>query len=220
MKLLLTSGGITNKTIAKALLDLVGKKAEEISVAFIPTAVNPTKGDKGWFIENLYEIKQQNYKFIDIVDISALPREVWQPRLENADVLIFSGGVTEHLVYCVKESGLKELLPELLKTKVYVGISAGSIMMSSTLIMGGTRKSVRYKKDFNREEKEGLGIIDFYVRPHLNSPTSPDARKGIIEENAKKVQGVVYALDDQMAIKVVDNKIEVIGEGDYLVFNK
>ena len=75
MKLLLTSGGITNKAIADALLDLVGKKAEEITIAFIPTAVNANANDKGWFIDDLYRIKQQKYKMIDIVDISALPRK-------------------------------------------------------------------------------------------------------------------------------------------------
>src|SRR3990167_5192072 len=98
MKLLLTSGGITNKTIADALIELVGKPAGEINLAFIPTAVNANENDKGWFIDDLYRLKQQKYKMIDIVDISALPREIWKPRLEIADVLFFSGGVTPHLM--------------------------------------------------------------------------------------------------------------------------
>ncbi len=89
MKFLLTSGGITNKSIAKALFDLVGKKVKEIKIAFVPTAANVFADDKSWLIDDLYNIKKQNFKCIDIVDISALPRENWQPRLEAADVLIF-----------------------------------------------------------------------------------------------------------------------------------
>ena len=58
MKLLLTSGGITNKKIADALLDLVGKKAEEINIAFIPTAANANRDNKIYFIDNLYQLKQ------------------------------------------------------------------------------------------------------------------------------------------------------------------
>jgi dipeptidase E len=220
MKLLLTSGGITNKKIADALLELVGKKAEEIRIAFIPTAVNASPNDMGWYIDDLYRIKQQKYKSINLVDISALPRNVWQPRLEKADVLIFSGGVTAHLVYCVRESGLKELLPELLKNKVYVGISAGTIMMSKTLAFDSPRKVERYKKDFNREEKEGLGLIDFYIRPHLNSTTSPHVTNEWVEEIAKTISQPVYGIDDQMALKVVDRKVEVVGEGEYIVFNQ
>lgn len=46
MKLLLISGGITNKTIADALFDLVGKKPEGTSLVFIPTASNVEKGGK------------------------------------------------------------------------------------------------------------------------------------------------------------------------------
>jgi peptidase E len=40
MKLLLTSAGITNDSIAKALFELVGKKPEDTTVVFIPTASN------------------------------------------------------------------------------------------------------------------------------------------------------------------------------------
>ena len=40
MKLLLTSSGLTNDSIAKALFDLTGKKPEETTIVFIPTASN------------------------------------------------------------------------------------------------------------------------------------------------------------------------------------
>ena len=40
MKLLLTSAGITNRSIADTLLDMVDKDVKDIKVAFIPTAAN------------------------------------------------------------------------------------------------------------------------------------------------------------------------------------
>jgi dipeptidase E len=220
MKLLLTSGGITNKKIADALLELVGKKAEEISLAFIPTAANVEGHDKSWFIRDLQNIKQQGYKFIDIVDISALPKWNWQPRLEAADILFFSGGVTPHLMYWIETSGLKELLPEFLKTKVYVGISAGSIVASPTIILSSQDKVSWYKEKFGFDIKMGLGLVDFYMRPHLNSPNRPQFSKEYLEEFSKQKQKTVYGIDDKMALKVIDEKVEVIGEGEYVVFNK
>ena len=39
MKLLLTSAGISNKSIRNALVDLLGKPIEESSALFIPTAI-------------------------------------------------------------------------------------------------------------------------------------------------------------------------------------
>ncbi len=218
MKLLLTSAGLKNKTLAKAVLDLVGKPAEEINVAFIPTAMNVEGKDKTWFIKNLDEFKEQNYKTIDIVDISALPKEIWQPRLESADVLFFSGGNSAHLMRWIEESGLKKILPELLKTRIWVGISAGSIVVSPTLAVSNKDKAILYEKEFGLKVNNGLGFIDFYIRPHLN--TKPHSSKEVLEKIAKEVPQTIYGLDDQMAIKVVDGKVEVIGEGDYLVFNK
>lgn len=220
MKLLLTSAGLKNETLAKALLDLAGKPAEEINVAFIPTAMNPTGNNKIWFIDNLYELKQQNYKLIDIVDISALPKWNWRPRLEAADVIFVSGGTSAHLMRYIEESGLKELLPELLKTRVLAGISAGSVVMSPTLKLSDKDKTAWYKDKFGYEAKEGLGFVDFYIHPHLNAPKHPQRSKEVVERTAKEVSETIYAIDDQMAIKVVDGNAEVIGEGEYIVFNK
>jgi len=220
MKLLLTSGGLTNKTIADALLELVGKPANEIKLAFIPTAANVATVDMSWFIDNLWQIKQQKFKYIDIVDISALLIENWQPRLEAADILFFSGGNTSHLMRWLEESGLKKMLPELLKTRVYVGVSAGSIVTGPTLDTANAEKASRYKKQFGYETNTGLRFVDFCVRPHLNSASSPHSRKEFLEEISKKIPQTIYGIDDQMALKVVDGKVEIVGEGEYLVFNK
>ncbi|MCG2808784.1 MAG: hypothetical protein L6275_00345 [Candidatus Portnoybacteria bacterium] len=59
MKLLLTSAGITNKSIAQAVLDLTNLPAEKIKLAFIPTAANVEEGDKDWLIDDLIHFKEQ-----------------------------------------------------------------------------------------------------------------------------------------------------------------
>lgn len=219
MKLLLTSGGITNKSIAKALFDLVGKRPSETSIAFIPTAANVARGDMGWFAKNIFEIYSLGLKFFDVVDISAVPKSIWLPKLEAADVLFFSGGNTLHLVRWLNESGLKDLLPELLKTRVYAGVSAGSICVSKTLELSGSAKAGYYKEQFGYETNEGLGYVDFFVRPHLNKPGKEGWSKETLEEIAKRISPI-YALDDQSAVKVVDGKVEIVSEGEYIVFNK
>jgi len=157
---------------------------------------------------------------IDIVDISALPKWNWQPRLEAADVLFFEGGDSSHLMRWVEESGLKELLPEFLKTRVWVGVSAGSIITNPTLASSNKEKALSYKERFRYEAKNGLGLVDFYFRPHLNNPDQSHASEKIVRETAKTLPGVLYALDDKMALKVVDDKVEIVGEGEYLVLNK
>ena len=104
MKLLLTSAGITNPSIAKALFELVGKKPEDTSLVFIPTASNLETGDKTWVADDLRNLKKQNFKAIDIVDISAVEKSVWLPKMEAADVLFFEGGNTYHLMEWMQKS--------------------------------------------------------------------------------------------------------------------
>ena len=215
MKFLLTSSGLTNQSIAKALLELVGKKAKKITIAFIPTAADVTQDNKCWLIDDLYNLKKQNFKCIDIVDISALPRKNWQPRLEAADVLFFSGGNAFHLMYWLKKSGLAKILPKLLKTRVYAGISAGSMVTTENLALS-TAKRLYYPDLKGRPGEKGLGFFNFHFRPHLNSPHFPKVRRKFLEKMRKELKDPIYALDDQSALKIQNGKIDVVGEGKYL----
>lgn len=219
MKLLLTSSGITNDSIAKALLELANKAPGEINIAFVPTAANVEPGDKDWLINDLSNLVKQNYKSIDIVDFSAVGKDVWLPRLQAADILFFGGGNTFHLMRCLKKYGLADLLPELLKTRVYVGISAGSTVTNKDLFLRTSQ--ILYGDDLNESENlASLNFVDFYFLPHLNSEYFPKLRKKNIEEAITGISEKVYALDDNSALKVVDGQVEIISEGKYFVFNE
>lgn len=218
MKLLLTSGGITNKSIEKALFELVGKKPEETSLVFIPTAATIEKGDKGWFIDDLINLKKLNLKSIHIADISAVPESIWKPQFEEADVLFFEGGYTSYLMEWVEKSGLKKLLPEYLKNKVYIGLSAGSVITNKNLQLKISQEV--YDEDLDKtEEIPGLNYVDFFFLPHLNSPFFPKLKKEILTDIVKGITEKIYVMDDQSALKIVDGKIEIISEGEYFEFN-
>lgn len=216
MKLLLTSAGITNKSIAKALFELIGKKPEDTFISFVPTAANFGKGDKRWLIDDLWNLKNLKLKGIDIVDISALPQEIWLPRLEVADVLFFSGGNTSHLMFWLEKSGLAKLLPELLKARVWAGISAGSIVTNPTLALSNKDKKLYYEETTGYKSDKGLGLVDFYCRPHLNASHFPHVNEAYLREIKKDIPSTIYGLDDQSALKVVEGVVEVVSEGTYI----
>lgn len=218
MKLLLTSGGLTNKTISKALFDMVGKKPEDTTLCFIPTAANIEKGDKDWFINDLINIHKQNFKSVTIADISAVPENIWKPQIEEADILFFEGGNIYHLMEWVNKSGLAKLLSELLKTKVYVGLSAGSMITNPDL--SAKISQAVYDGDHDKlDEVPSLNYVDFYILPHLNSPYFPKLIEENIKKIAERIPKKIYALDDQSAMSVVNGKVEIISEGKYLIFN-
>lgn len=218
MKLLLTSAGLKNDSITKALFDLVGKKPEDTNIVFIPTASNAEPGDKSWVIEGLVNIKKQNFKQIEIVDLAAVPESVWRPKFEEADVLFFDGGATFYLMEWINKSGLAKILPELLKTRVFVGSSAGSMVTNKDLALKISQ--IIYGEDLDKTENvAGLNYVDFYFLPHLNSEYWPNLRKKNIKEITVDMKEKIYALDDNSAIKVVDEKVEVVSEGEWVEFN-
>lgn len=215
MKLFLTSAGLSNQKLVKAFEDLVGLSGDKVKIAFIPTAANVEEGDKDWLIGDYSNLKKQGY-IVDIVDISAIDKNIWQPRLDEADVLFLGGGNTFHLMHWVEKSGLKDLLPKYLEKKVYAGISAGSCIAGHT-IYNSVQNLFGEKYDLKIEK--GLGLVNFQLIPHLNSDLFPKIREEYLKEAAKDLTEPVYAIDDNSAVVVNNEKIDVVSDGKWNKFN-
>lgn len=215
MKLFLTSAGLSNPSISNALEDLLEKPAKGVRLAFIPTAANVEPGDKSWMIDDLNNFRKAGFE-VDIVDISAVSKDIWLSRLQEAEVLFLGGGNTFHLMHWVKQSGLQKELPTLLKTRIYAGISAGSCIAGPTIYNPAQNL---FGEKYELEIKEGLGLVNFQFIPHLNSPYFDKIREENLREASKDLTEPVYALDDNSALKIIDGNVEVISEGVWKKFN-
>lgn len=221
MRLLLTSGGVTNTSIRDALVDLLGKPIADASALCIPTAqyghpwVGP--GVKAWqFISGNAEnpMVDLGWKSVGVLELTALPsidEERWVPLVRETDVLLVAGGDVLYLCYWMRQSGLADLLPSLSQT-VWVGLSAGSMVM--TLEVG--EDFIQWRPP-NGDERT-LGIVDFSICPHLASDGMPGNSLAEAEQWADGISGPAYAMDDETAIKVVDGTVEVVSEGHWKHF--
>lgn len=202
MKLLLTSGGITNNSIINALFSLIWKKAEDTTIVFIPTASTIETWDKSWFIKDLIDLKKLNFKSIEITDISVVNEEIRKSSIERADVLFFEGGNTYYLMDWLNKSGLAKILPKLLKDKVYVWVSAWSMV---------TNKDIKFKLKMRQYEEntpvveniQCLNLVNFYIIPHLNSSYFSLRKETFIKDIVKDSTEKVYVLDDNSAIWLI-----------------
>ena len=70
------------------------------------------------------ELGWRSVGVLRLTALPSLPRTVWLPEVEEADVLLVNGGDTIYLDRWMRESGLAELLPSL--DLVYVGLSAAA----------------------------------------------------------------------------------------------
>jgi dipeptidase E len=113
----------------------------------------------------------------------------------------------------MQQSGLAEILPSLLRKTVYVGLSAGSMIM--------TRFGTTYgNHTLPAESDKSLGIVDFALHPHLENEGMPRNSSANLEKLASTIPVPSYAIDDNTAIKVVDGNIEVISEGQWKLFTR
>ncbi len=212
MELLLTSAGITNESIRSAFSKLAPKDLSECVVAFIPTAAN-IEEDKSWMEKDIENFRKAGAKEIIKVDIENLKKEEWFPKIESADIICFGGGNTYHLLKWVRKSGLAYELKELLKTRLYVGISAGSIITGPDISYNGDIFPEDEKVDLSN--LSGLNYVPFVVAPHYLSLSFSDTKRENIVELSKKLNYPIYAIDDNSAVAVENEREEVISEGKW-----
>jgi dipeptidase E len=220
MKLLLTSAGIKNTSIHDALVDLMGKPIAEASALCIPTATHALPGGAGhaWrFIsgrEPRTPMCELGWKSLGVLELTALPsidEELWVPMVRETDVLLVNGGDPLYLCYWMRQSELADLLPSLRET-VYVGLSAGSLVMTPSI----GEDFVRWRPPTGGDET--LGVVDFSIFPHLDHQDMPDNSMADAERWAAGMSVPVYAIDDQTAIKVTDRAVDVVSEGHWKHF--
>jgi dipeptidase E len=219
MRLLLTSAGIKNTGIHNALVDLLGKPIAESSALCIPTGVYAIPGGAGhaWRLINgraATPLCELGWKSLGVLELTALPsidEEHWVPMVQETDALLVGGGDALYLCYWMRQSGLADLLPSL-REAVYVGVSAGSMVMAPNV----GEDFVGWRPPTGGDRT--LGLVDFSMFPHLDHEDLPDNSMANAERWAAGMSVPGYAIDDQTAIKVTDGAVEVVSEGHWRLF--
>ncbi|MBU6516338.1 MAG: Type 1 glutamine amidotransferase-like domain-containing protein [Acidobacteria bacterium] len=229
MELLLTSSGISNPSISDALVGLLGKPISESRALFVPTAIYPFPGGAemaraaicGEATSPLCGLGWKSLGVLELTALTSIQRESWVPALHETDALLVWGGNVLYLRHWMIQSGLADLLPTL-DHLVYVGVSAGSIVM--TPYNCDAEFNVEFVppgSDMGEDSERGLSLVDFTMWVHVDSPNPifEDHNMANVERWASRVPVPTYAIDDDTAIKVSGGTVEVISEGHWRVFN-
>lgn len=220
MKLLLASGGINNASILKALIDLLGKPIAQANALLIPTAVHAIPGSpykmrdviQGAISSPLGDLGWKSLGVLELTALPSLSNDIWLPALRAADALLVNGGDCQYLYGWIQRSGLADLLPELLEKLVYVGQSAGSMIMSSHGTTYGHHT-------LPPETPKCFGFLPFAIFPHLDHEMFPSNSLANLEKAASQMPMPTYAMDDDTALKVTgQGHVEVVSEGQWKLF--
>jgi len=219
VRLVLTSGGVTNDSIHAALTALLGKPVAECHALVVPTAQwgHPMCGPAS--VRRLVAADAASRSFtglgwasLGVLELAALPtigEDRWVPWVREADVLLVDGGDATYLCHWMRQSGLADLLPSL-PDLVWVGVSAGSMVLAP-------RIGDEFVEWAGAPDDRTVGLVDFAIFPHLE--VFPDNSLAAAERWAAGIGGPSYAIDDQTAITVVDGSVEVVSEGRWHRFD-
>jgi dipeptidase E len=190
MKLFLCSHTISPE-IQNDFEEFIGKPTKKFSVSFVTTAANPEK-DKSWMYKDI-EYAKRLFKEVNIFDIEQMSLEEMTEQFKSRDILWFNGGNTSYLMKKVRESGLENILPEILNETIYVGSSAGSMIWSKSLEIaqwypGGAEPGA--------SKVPGIGLLDSQIFPHYQESLLETIKKNKSEDEEywllKNAQAISY----------------------------
>lgn len=217
MKYLLTSSGYTTPKIVNACENLADKDRKEISVGIINEAFAVEIGDKRWMIQEFQRIADNFGGTIEAIDLLALSENEQAQRLEGIDVVHVIGGNTDYLRNVFETSGFENNLKALGEKVVYVGSSAGSMVLGKRLPSDARKVLFDGQREFSSDDY--FGYFDFAVVPHMNSVSFEKCRKDIVLENLSTFEALSYCLDDSQALAISGGKIDYVGGQPLVIKN-
>jgi dipeptidase E len=192
--------------VAKLLPEFLGKSCDGLNCVFIPTASIVEKG--AFYVGADKKALQKLNINVEELEISKASSEIIKTKIENADMIFVAGGNTFFLLQELKRTGSNKFIIEhIQKGKLYVGSSAGSVIVSKDVeyikYMDSPDAAKNLQNDFS-----ALAMVDFYIVPHCNnSPFKKSAAKTIAEYSEKLD---VRAINNAQVIVVDDDRVETL----------
>lgn len=131
--------------------------------------------------------------------------DIVKQKINDANIIYICGGDTVKLLDHVKEYNIEKLLLDAYNNgTVMAGMSAGAILLSNK---GFSDSLITRGESENYEFIKGLKFVDIAFCPHYN--TDPK-KKEDLNKYLSKHNDEVYCLENNTALKIIDDKISII----------
>lgn len=196
-KLLLTSNGLSSKKIRKEFLKLLEKPIEENKMLVMISKKHRTLKSSIKEFTKL-GIKRKNIKFVNLRYIRKKIKKI-----EDVDIFFSYGGNTFYILDRVRKTGFDKIIKNFVKKgKLYIGLSAGSIIVHKTIESAGYGRDGDPNK-IKLKNLKGLNLTNIAIFPHYKNK-----KKKEIDKFKKKVNYPIIRLKDKQAILILGNKVK------------
>jgi len=193
-------------TVAKIFIDFAGEDFKEKRVTFIPTASVPEKVI--FYVASGRKALEKLGMIVDELELSTATRTEIEAKLCGNDYIYVSGGNTFFLLQEMKKTGADKIIKdEIASGKIYIGESAGSMILSP---------DIEYSKEMDDRKKapelkdtSALSVIDFYPLPHYtNFPFKKAAEK------------IITNYQNKLTLQPINNSQVILVKGESMKIEK
>lgn len=176
------------------------------TVTFIPTA--SLVEEVTFYVDEARNAFREMGIIIDELDISTASADAISDKIKKNDFIYVSGGNTFFLLQELKRTGADKLIVDEIKSgKLYIGESAGSIIVSP---------DIEYVKDMDNPMAApdismylALDVIDFYPVPHYGEFPFEEVAEQIVSEYSSDLK--LFPITNSQAILVEGEEVRIIG---------
>ena len=189
--------------VADLLHDFADNEVIGKTVTFIPTA--SLAESPRFFVKNAVQSFNRLGVHVDVLEISTQDPDEIKKRIMKNDYIYVSGGNTFYLLQEMKKKRVDECIKqEIGKGKLYIGESAGSMILSPNIqyvtIMDDERKGPM------NNDYDALNIVDFFPVPHYgNFPFK------------KKVKRIMEAYKTINLVPINNHQVILVNGEDYSI---
>lgn len=190
--------------MADLFLKFTQEKCAGKTATFIPTA---SLVEKVRFYVSAGKVALEKLGVnVDELEISTASKEEIESKLQKNDYIYITGGNTFFLLQELKSTGADKLIIEQINLgKIYVGESAGSIVMSRNI------EYVKEMDDITAAPRlvsfSSLGLVDFYPVPHHTNFPFKESVESIISNYNEELD--LCPISNKQVIVVNENEFEV-----------
>ncbi|MCX6721936.1 MAG: Type 1 glutamine amidotransferase-like domain-containing protein [Candidatus Staskawiczbacteria bacterium] len=213
--LLLTSSGMPS--IKNDLKKLLQKPLYDVTVGFITTAAKPQENID--YVQRDWDIMKEELRFeVEEIDIEGKTEDQVLKLLEFKDIIFVEGGNTFYLLKAMRACNFERVIKKLLKQgKVYIGVSAGSMVGGKTIITSVWRGEAMgiNRNEVGLKNFKGLNLVPFDIFVHYGPEYEAIIKQKM--PNSRKRAKNLKIITDEQAILVQGKEIDLIGEGEAVV---
>ena len=206
MKLVLYSGyDEGNAPIDAEAMRMIGKKNPR--VVFIPSANHVPDFEYDYVCETYAEHGVKNILQFNIDRPYALADA--EKIIKTADMIYLSGGNTFYFLKSIRRNHFDRLLTHFVaRGGVLAGLSAGSIIMTPTIMTASYPKFDRDENAVGLRNFEALGLVPFEFFPHFN-PEPEYTRE--LKKQSMLLKHPIYGVADGAGITVENGRLSFFG---------